>query len=378
MNIFKKLVTLPALLLFALTSCSGDEFKDHMEEISGVYNYPEMYSATNNYISDMCLIYHGRYDAPVSYDKESMKPYVYYTDSTGKKQFLYDAFLFLEIKAADNTWFEGNAANVKQDKWQWIMDRQFEDGYGISAIDEIVDDLSAEGITPIRKRKVVVAIPMPYPSKNVWGTLDGEQMVMNNDAHRLKVVKWYIDEVQKRWKASNFKNLELAGFYWIAEKLTDSRTLLLDVKSYVKQTGHYFYWIPYFGADGGKDWKQYGFDVAYQQPNYFFVKSTVAKVPATRLNDACQFASRNNMGLEFEFDGNMLTDTLYQRKYTEYIDYFKANKVFDEAPIAYYEGGGYWNKIATSTDPVLVKLHKRLADLIAERQRRADKLSASN
>ena len=258
------------------------------------------------------------------------------------------------------------------------MDRQFEDGYGMSAIDEIVDDLSAEGITPIRKRKVVVAIPMPYPSKNVWGTLDGEQMVMNNDAHRLKVVKWYIDEVQKRWKASNFKNIELAGFYWIAEKLTDSRTLLLDVKSYVKQTGHYFYWIPYFGADGGKDWKQYGFDVAYQQPNYFFVKSTVAKVPATRLNDACQFASRNNMGLEFEFDGNMLTDTLYQRKYTEYIDYFKANKVFDEAPIAYYEGGGYWNKIATSTDPVLVKLHKRLADLIAERQRRADKLSASN
>ena len=357
-----------ALFVLALLSCTALQAQEKEK------GFPPMFSEQNGYITDMCLLYHGRYNAAVTYDKECMKSYVYYTDKKGKKEFLYDGFLILEIVSSNGSSFENSEKNANQKEWQWLMNRQFEEGYGISAINDILEDLSKENINPERKRKVVISIPMPYYSDNVWGEVNGEKLVMNNDDHRIKAAKWYINEAEKRFKEKNYKHIELAGFYWVFEKNIDAGNVMPVVSTYLDSKDYYFYWIPYFWSKGAKEWKEWGFDMAYYQPNYFFVKSTKRGVPPTRIDEACDFARTNGLAMEFEFDGNMLKDTLYQTKFKHYVDHFTKNGVFDNVPVAYYEGGGYWNKIAISNDPNIIPLYRNLSEIIIKRQKKADKM----
>ena len=100
----------------------------------------------------------------------------------------------------------------------------------------------------------------------------------------------------------NYQHVELAGFYWLAEKATDTRDILNAVAIYLNKLKYSFNWIPYYGADGYNQWKSLGFNYAYFQPNYFFNES----VPDSRLEDACQKALTYDMHMELEFDDNAL------------------------------------------------------------------------
>ena len=84
------------------------------------------------------------------------------------------------------------------------------------------------------------------------------------------MTKWYIDELVKRFKAAKYRNLELSGFYWVAETNNYCGQLTVPISEYIHSLGKLFYWIPYWQSKGAEDWKALGFDVAYQQPNHFF------------------------------------------------------------------------------------------------------------
>ena len=128
----------------------------------------------------------------------------------------------------------------------------------------------------------------------------------------------------------------MTGFYWFEESTAKCGDLPKDVSEYIHQLDKRFYWIPYWNASGYNLWKKLGFDTAFLQPNHFFSKD----IPDIRLDQACNTARKFGMGLEMEFDSNVLyeKEDSYYSRLESYINAFENNGVFEESSIAYYSG----------------------------------------
>ena len=77
------------------------------------------------------------------------------------------------------------------------------------------------------------------------------------------------------------------------------------------------------------------------------------------------------MGLEMEFDNRALADAKESRRdrLISYIKAFEENKVFKEASIAYYEGGGTIYEFYRSKNPLDKEIMDRLAKIIIQRKK---------
>lgn len=359
-------------ILCAMNACEKDQFLEYHANITQQFAYPPMFSAQNNYIVDLMLIYQGT-DHEINYSQEHFIPYVY-SEKLGQFDWLFDGFLVYEIRT-NSPRRMGTDAN-KSD-WEWMMQKQIlTKGVGIQALNSLLDSLKTEGKVPERKRKVVIGIPSPSSEDIDWGEIDGKEMNMTTDVDKIKTVKWYIDEVLKRWISANLTELEFSGFYWVHEgetQHTTDRYILPSISQYIKDKGLCFYWIPYFGAHMGADWKKWGFDIAYEQPNYFFRNLDKEWLPS-RLDDACYFASKYNMGLEMEFDQEIFQSEIFHRRFEEYIEYFRNNKVWETAPVAHYDNRGTHYEMFHSVDVNIKKLHDMYVNEIVKRQNRADSI----
>lgn len=140
--------------------------------------------------------------------------------------------------------------------------------------------------------------------------------------------------LMERFAEETYNNLELTGFYWLEESTAKCGDLPKDVSEYIHQLDKRFYWIPYWNASGYNLWKKLGFDTAFLQPNHFFSKD----IPDIRLDQACNTARKFGMGLEMEFDSNVLyeKEDSYYSRLESYINAFENNGVFEESSIAYY------------------------------------------
>ena len=111
--------------------------------------------------------------------------------------------------------------------------------------------------------------------------------------------------MREKFDEKQYKHLELAGFYWIAEQAAHTATILNDISEYLNGYKYSLNWIPYYGAQGYNYWKTYGFNYAYYQPNYFFNEST----PYSQLETACRQAELYNM--DMELDVNLTAQNCY-------------------------------------------------------------------
>ena len=306
--------------------------------------------------SDMVLIYGGSgHRQPLKWSGSYLKDYVIYTDRSGKKHWLFDGFLCLEfmyvnVPTGNKTFitdysYEGvKLPSATKVEWQALIDYYFEVDGGLNAIEKAVDLASEEmGESPKTKRKVVIGIPEPITNERYsdsksstvyWGKVAGKELDFSNSADRLTACQWYVDEITERFKDKKYKNIELVGFYWVAEKAKHTRDLMSKLGAYLKGKDLTFNWIPYFNADGYSEWKSFGFDVAYLQPNYFFNDA----IPESRLDEACDLAKRHKMGMEIEFDGNALESNGRGYKLENYMKAFKKYGIWESCPLAYYQG----------------------------------------
>jgi hypothetical protein len=222
---------------------------------------------------------------------------------------------------------------------------------------------------------VVIALPTPATGtdpKHVvapieWGELGGKQLDFNKAEDRLRAAEWYVDEVLKRWQHMRYKHLELAGFYWIFERAWKVHQTAI-IGQYIHSKGLGFYWIPSW-PQGRANWQQYGFDFVYQQPNYFFHRHPT---PSDRLEEACRFAENCATTMEMEFNGDLLTKAPFLVYFDEYLQAYAKYNVWNEKPVAYYEGAGAWFEMAKSAEPAVQKRYRALADIIVKRQQKAD------
>lgn len=333
----------------------------------------------SEHVSDLMIIYHGGGHRP-EWNPDQIKHYVF-REKEGNVEWLYDGFLFMEIRAEFNNkaydFGVAKPSTLKPGKaeWQWLIDKTFADvKKGPGAIEYLIDSLDKAGKPAPFKRKVVIGIPNPIEGTENWGSVNGVELDFTKNEDRITAAKWYIDESLKAFNNRNYKHLELEGFYWINEAIVRDFDVIKAVNEYVHSKNFTSSWIPYNYAPGADQWDEAGFDIAYQQSNYFFLLDR----PMSIMTRALNFARDNGMAMEMEFDGKMHRPEYLPRFY-DYIEMYGKYGVWESPSVAYYEGGGTWMNMANSSDPAVLKAFDDLADIVVKRQNKlADSLRNSN
>ncbi|WP_106831436.1 DUF4855 domain-containing protein [Parabacteroides pacaensis] len=326
--------------------------------------------------TDMALIYHG-YKSRPAWTAADLQPYIF-RENNGKIEWLFDGFLFLEIYAEINgTEYDygianGNKIAPGKSEWENLLQKTFAEGKGPDGIEQTLDSLVQLGIQPPYKRQVMFCLPNPQIQCKNWGILNGRKLDFHKTADRLLAVKWYVERILKEWETKDYHYIQLAGFYWLHEQIDthsledgtiiEDAQLIKEVQAYLKSLGYPLIWIPYYGAAGVDRWKELGFDIAYQQPNYFFSLES----PINIITGAIGIAKKYNMSLEMEFD-DRVTDPAYGKRFYTYLEEFEKAGAWNDFPIAYYEGGGAWLRMNKSYSPEMKKMVKALGDILVQR-----------
>jgi len=328
--------------------------------------------------ADTVLIYQGG-SGRLPWTPEQFAPYVSYLDPRdGKEKWLFDGFLFIEYRtrvgSATRTFSEGegNGKWAPADKsiWLRLLDKNFEHGYGVPALEQCCAETEKRLGPPLRPRQVILTLPEPVDHYTNWGESDGRRLDFSKLADRVAACDWYISQALAKWRALAPKHLTLAGFYFVPERAQNSNPQLLPlVSQQIHARGLKFFWIPYWHAKGAGDWRALGFDLASQQPNYFFHTN----LPYSHLKAACAFARAQGMGLEMEFDHRLISQTaIYAPRLEAYLRAFADSGVRGSASISYYEEGGTMLALAQSANSVLHSYYDRVAQWVVDRQGVAD------
>lgn len=348
-------------LLFLILFTSGSFFC----LASGKNKVPQ-YAKTN--IADLVLIYQGGTHRNMEWTKDQFTPYVVYQDQQGKKDWLFDGFLFLEFKDGMGHNFapgyEKKAA--RRTEWEWLMERQFEKDKAFSALDQCVGQQIEEMGKPSFRHKLIVGIPAPVKGQKDWGEID-HPMDFSKNEDCIEACKWYIDRFLERYRKEGYQHFDLEGFYWVPEDDGPYTDILVPVGDYIRSKNLRLLWIPYWRAIGFDNWKTDKFDFAYIQPNHFFKRN----ISYERLDAACAFAKGTNMGLEMEFDESALADAKDSKRerLISYIRAFEDHDVFKKASVAYYQGGAAIYQLSRSQNTLDKELLNRLAKIIIKRKK---------
>lgn len=372
-----KMLSLLILLLVAACNVTG---KDKSVVYSWEANRTEIPTNT-----DMVLLYGGSHHRPVyEWSADRVQPYVTYVDSTGVEHWLFDSFLFLEFMYTDKndysdlkaylTGLRVNSAN--KDEWHKYLDYCFAPNNAFAALDSVVASASSRLGTPAKKRQVFVTLPEPIthfyagndstPS-DYWGEVDGVKLDFANPEDRVAAVKWFIDEARAMFNERDYKNIELAGFYWVAEHSTETASIIREIADYLHSFNYNFTWIPYFEADGFKDWKSYGFDYAYMQPNYYFGLD----IPYERFEWTLNHVRNYDMDMEIEFDDTAVkaehTPVYKPERLRDYLKFARENGVWENKRLAYYHGNDAIYQLAHSDEPEDKALYDEFCTFVISR-----------
>lgn len=321
-----------------------------------------------NEIRDLALIYQGGVGR-IDWTEKDFEPYVVHKFADGTRDWLFDGYLFLDSRAPEGkslaTTGRKNGAN--KELWQWYMDRVYEPGKSLDALDKCIGRMKKEVGDPGFKHKIVLNLVVPDWGQEDWGELNGKKLDFNNDDDRVAASKWYIDQMIQRFNDAKYENLELFGIYYHDEDLIFCHDFPKLIAPYVHEKGLEFSWIPYFKARGYERHKEMGFDVTYMQPNYFF-----DDMSKKRFDETIDIAKLNGMLVEFECDGDALSqnpNTKYW-KLMDYIEAFERNGLFDECPIAYYTGSKMFIQMRDNPSPANQAIMDRLCRHIVNRRLR--------
>ncbi|MBP5488291.1 MAG: DUF4855 domain-containing protein [Bacteroidales bacterium] len=362
------------------------------------------------FFADLALIYGGGNRNPREWDKARIASHVTWTDpETKEEKWLFDAFLMLEMRTADNVdpralgigikdWYDNSLAMKsagKADAEAWL-DFWFEEGNGFTALDEAVGDAASRIGPPPVAPKVIVMMPdipaherynVMESSTTYWGAVDGRTLNFSNPADRVTAYCWFVDEVRTRFEKAGFRNIELGGFYIMSEEIASMRSgvgghggdtidgqlrdgwevqakawdeIFPAVSDYIHLYNEAVVWIPYRCAAGFRYWTDFGIDYAYMQPNRFWDTNNV--------NPMSTFwgqISTYRLNMELEFDDRLMRNPVdssdssykegetymtYRGRWREYIDGMQNAEVYGYKQLAVYMGYDSFNHLKASTD----------------------------
>jgi len=309
------------------------------------------------------LIYNGYYSRPGvgTWTEDNFLPYVGYINQSGQTQaYMFDSFLFLPLDGTPSGGSYTTGLSVKSD-WQYYVDQLFQPSKQLDALNHAVSKVKAALPNRNYSAKVVIAIPFPGINNN-WG--DGldfnpadvgqEQSLVN----RIAAVQWYVNYILSKWKAGNYSNLQLTGFYWLPENVyygytTNDEKLIQNVGQIVHSAGNYtFNWVPFNQSEGFRNWREDSFDNALMQPNYAWGAGT------DRLENTAILAKEYGLGIENEFDWPILTttSTAARDNYTAYLD-AAYRYHYQNSFMAWYQGYQVMLDAEQSTNPSIRQIY---------------------
>lgn len=282
---------------------------------------------------NLCLTYtfdtsasdYGRFTA------SDFAPYVGYYDREGELiDFFFDSFLFLpclEYGPSGGLMHADLNNPSKAQDWTAYVNDTFADGYNVDALEDAFGTVKQQMGTSDKKAGVFFSILYPCGSATNFGKLGSYNLNFNNQEHRKYAVKWIIDEQIRLFNESNYKNLDLEGFYWLEEFFvtyvngfgyTYDKSLFTYAAQYVHSLGLKFIWIPWYNASGYQQWSTLGFDVACMQPNLFWMDQE--SVDYNRVSQTASLCSANGMGMEIEVDYRVFVEDEYYNRYLIYLE----------------------------------------------------------
>jgi hypothetical protein len=254
------------------------------------------------------------YNDPVKITSDLLKPYASYLDRSGKRVGnMFDSFLFLpngprsEYLSAHtgewNTYLTKSIGDMKVLDKEWAAHNQ---------------DLKQTA-----PAKIWLSVPYPSPDLDL--------------ATRKAVVHSYLDKANQLIHDQNFQNLEFRGFYWHNESANHGDELVLDFNEHVHSKGLLSMWIPYQVAGEAVNFKEFGFDEVFHQPNYYPFKGYNFPANLNRFYNLAWTGARYGKGVELELDPDLLgSDSQYRERFQDYLRYgveqgwLNASKAFYE------------------------------------------------
>ena len=111
-------------------------------------------------VQDMALIYQGG-SHRLDWTADEFRPYVVHRFADGTKDWLFDGFLFLEFKNGSGRHYTVGyeKLNARKGEWAWLLDRIFEEGKSLSALDQCITEEIAELGKPGFKHQIVLGLP---------------------------------------------------------------------------------------------------------------------------------------------------------------------------------------------------------------------------
>ncbi len=321
-------------------------------------DFPKADDVMNGY-ENLCLTYtynpnaanNGRHLA------EDLKPYVGYYDTEGNlKDFFFDSYLFLPcvtygVSGARLHYDTNNP--TKAVDWQAYIDDTFYEGTNVDALETAFGEVKQKLGDTEKKAGVVLTVLYPAYGQKDFGTLGGKTLDFSKLDDRKYAIKWMIDEQLKLYNDRGYEHLELIGFYWLEEYLIthgnkeENKQLYQYTAEYLHSLGLKFVWIPWYQANGYKEWKELGFDVVCMQPNMFW-----EAIPTpNRVEDTVDECKLYGMGTELEIDGRALTSAEYFNRYLDYLEGGMKRGAMDTIKMYYQDAkSGIYYKAWNSSD----------------------------
>ena len=199
---------------------------------------------------------------------------------------------------------------------------------------------------------------IPYPASSTDTLLFSDSAyLMNSIAGRSGAASGYVALATGRFAAAGYHHLALDGFYWLREIAEPEDTAVMRrVATAVHSHGLRYLWIPAYQVIGAPEWRTFGFDEAWHQPNYFFTPT----IPPSRVNSAFTMARSWGMGIELEFNRRMFAAPEFHDRLIPYLAALDTAPDLRNGSIAIYDGAGGLVALAQAPAGPFRDLYRRL------------------
>ena len=402
---------------------AGRRGKDEWGDISSLHfrtevSYPELFAWEESRtgvpsFADLTLVSSAQHKSnPPKWTEERFRSHVTWTDAENRENWLFEAFLCLEVYDAkrDLTYSIGNThPSATKESWTDLLDYWLAPDGALATLDQTVSQAASRLGTPPGPRYVVLVMPDPILFENFadktssttyWGELDGSRLDFAKVEDQIAACTWYCNEARRRFEVLAPRNLGLSGFYILSEELPYAgggategynaqykrwETIVPALATHLHKCREGLYWIPYHLAPGYKKWKEWGIDMAFMQPNYYWdYHNDNANHPFVRTTDAMR---AYGMGMETEFEYSIVTAVMKEPgmmgpdgegrmiytiddvpglkdQFREYMTRFKDGGFYGKVPLAIYTGTDAMHQLATSTEPDDVELYREFCTFV--------------
>jgi hypothetical protein len=356
-----------------------------------VNKFPAKNSVESAGLSDQFLFYTGPFATPetTNWTQDKVSKILGYVDKNGNiKDWFFDQILVTPVGSTLNP--SGKGIFETKTDYETFMNFIFQQDTQLGAINKVAGELNKKFGT---NKKVKIDISVYFPNAKIdthdFGDIRGDGSVISFDPNdfaskvsdptsvegkaemfqmafnnKLEALKWYVDEVEKRFKAAGYENLDFDSYYLSVENMNSLKNedvLTSKVAEYVKSKGYYCTWIPYVGTMSPLIWKEMGVSSATQQPNYAFGGRQRTIVP-----ESVNISKKYGMGVEIEL-GYTKPMVVTMARFMEYLNLGALMGYMKDTYHNYYLNTTTLVDNAISTDPMLRASYDKIYDFVKEK-----------